>query len=281
VKRVLMGHSLGGACAALEYMANPSDYAAVVLVDPAIIAGVGGPAERDPPNSAVRLEKLQDGTRFTRTLASGEVADPSAAAAAAAAAAPPRRVSSSSSSSSSGASSSDLDELAAAAGNITRSPSSTGGGSGGAGDGSGASLAAAAAAGEVVLYAARGAAAAFEQLARAADPSSTASGSPAARLVMTAVGLVRVFLLLTTTLALSALRPVIVLLLRIAVRSRKFWANTLKQVCVCVRACVCVCVRVVGCLVVWLCGCEVGGACLGWLRVPAVACGRLPRKPLW
>ncbi|EFJ48521.1 hypothetical protein VOLCADRAFT_90829 [Volvox carteri f. nagariensis] len=38
IKRILIGHSLGGACASLEAVANPDDLAGLVLVAPAVIA---------------------------------------------------------------------------------------------------------------------------------------------------------------------------------------------------------------------------------------------------
>ncbi|KAF6253217.1 hypothetical protein COO60DRAFT_436035 [Scenedesmus sp. NREL 46B-D3] len=95
VQRVLMGHSLGGACAALEYVFNPSEYAAIVLVAPAIMAGLRS-------NGSSTLEQLQDGTAFTRSLASGEFEQPETAAAAAQEAAAAGRVTRASSSSSMG-----------------------------------------------------------------------------------------------------------------------------------------------------------------------------------
>lgn len=223
VKRVLMGHSLGGACAAIEYINNPKDYAAVVLVDPAIIAGLGGPGEKDRPDSPVKLEKLQDGTAFTRSLASGTTWDADSAGA---------DVSSSSSSTMA-----DLDELAAEQGNLTRSSSrfsssgsesdingSSGVGSVGRGDGIGAAVAA----GDVMLYATRGDDATFAKLIR--EQQSAGQANAAVKLLTNSIGLIRSFVMLTSVFALSLLRPIIVVLLRIAVRSRKFWANTLEQV---------------------------------------------------
>jgi hypothetical protein len=219
VQRVLMGHSLGGACAALEYINNPQDYSAVVLVDPAIIAGLGGAGEQDKPDSPVKLEKLQDGTAFTRSLASGEVVTPSAAAAAAG------------SSSSGSSTTAELDELAAAQGNLARSSSSGGGSSdtdSSSSSGSSGGLGAAVAAGEVVLYATRGDDATFAKLIK--EQQEAGKANAAVKVLTNSIGLIRSFVMLTTVLVLSVLRPVIVLLLRVAVRSRKFWANTLEQV---------------------------------------------------
>jgi hypothetical protein len=215
VQRVLMGHSLGGACAALEYINNPQDYSAVVLVDPAIIAGLGGAAEKDKPDSPVKLEKLQDGTAFTRSLASGEAVTPAAAAAAAG--------------SIGSSTTAELDELAAAQGNLARSSSSSSGGGGAAdSDSIGGGLGAAVAAGDVVLYATRGDEATFAKLIK--EQQEAGKANAAVKLLTNSIGLIRSFVMLTTVLVLSVLRPVIVLLLRVAVRSRKFWANTLEQV---------------------------------------------------
>jgi hypothetical protein len=210
-----MGHSLGGACAAIEYINNPKDYAAVVLVDPAIIAGLGGPGEKDKPDSPVKLEKLQDGTAFTRSLASGMTVDESEAVGR--------------TSSSSGSVAADLDELAAEQGNLTRS-SSRFSNSGSESDSSsgGSGLGAAVAAGDVALYATRGYDATFAKLIKEQQESGQANA--AVKVLTNSIGMIRSFVMLTTVLALLVLRPVIVVLLRVAVRSRKFWANTLEQV---------------------------------------------------
>jgi pimeloyl-ACP methyl ester carboxylesterase len=218
VKRVLMGHSLGGACAALEYVFNPSEYAAVVLVDPAIIAGLRS-------NGSSTLEQLQDGTAFTRSLASGEFEQPEAAAAAASVSSSSSRVTSVSSSSSD-ASSTDLDALAA--------ENSSSGGSAGGAKGRGVelsrseSLNAAAAAGDVAFYATRGDDAQFAALLQS-NNSSKQSGNLLSTLLSRTLGLVQTAVMLSTVLVLSVLRPLIVLLLRSLVRSRTFWANTLRQ----------------------------------------------------
>jgi hypothetical protein len=68
-RRVLMGHSLGGACAALEAISHPDDYAALVLVSPAILVGfgVGGGKE-------TWLEQLHDDTALTRAHGGGAAA---------------------------------------------------------------------------------------------------------------------------------------------------------------------------------------------------------------
>jgi hypothetical protein len=186
------------------------DYSAIVLVDPAIIAGLGGPGEKDRPDSPVKLEKLQDGTAFTRSLASGD---------AIAAASQPAAGSSSGSSSTA-----DLDEMAAAQGNLARSSSTDGGSNGSSSGGVGAAVAA----GDVVLYATRGDDSTFAKLIKEQQQAGQANG--AVKLLTNSIGLIRSFVMLTTVLALSFLRPIIVLLLRAAVRSRKFWANTLEQV---------------------------------------------------
>ena len=191
----------------------PQDYSAIVLVDPAIIAGLGGPGEKDRPDSPVKLEKLQDGTAFTRSLASGD---------AIAAASQPAAGSSGSSSGSS--TTDELDQMAAAQGNLARSSSTDGGSNGSSGSGVGAAVAA----GDVVLYATRGDDATFAKLIKEQQQAGQANG--AVKLLTNSIGLIRSFVMLTTVLALSFLRPIIVLLLRAAVRSRKFWANTLEQV---------------------------------------------------
>lgn len=197
-----------------ECLPPPQDYSAIVLVDPAIIAGLGGPGEKDRPDSPVKLEKLQDGTAFTRSLASGD--------AIAAAASQP---SAGSSGSSSGSSTTDeLDQMAAAQGNLARSSSTDGGSNGSSGSG----VWAAVAAGDVVLYATRGDDSTFAKLIKEQQQAGQANG--AVKLLTNSIGLIRSFVMLTTVLALSFLRPIIVLLLRAAVRSRKFWANTLEQV---------------------------------------------------
>jgi pimeloyl-ACP methyl ester carboxylesterase len=212
VKRVLMGHSLGGACAALEYVFNPSEYAAVVLVDPAIMAGLRS-------NGSSQLEQLQDGTAFTRSLASGEYEQPEAAAAAAAhEAAEAARVSRVSSSSSE-ASSTDLDALAAAASSSSSSK--------GVKLSRSESLNAAAAAGDVAFYATRGDDAQFAALLTTNGSSS--NGNMLTLVSSRILALVQTAVMLSTVMVLSVLRPVIVLLLRSLVRSRKFWANTLRQ----------------------------------------------------
>lgn len=218
VKRVLMGHSLGGACAALEYIFNPSEYAAVILVDPAIIAG-GFPSSSDrSSSSAPKLERLQDGTAFTRSLASGEYEQPEAAAAAAA----HSKAAAAETGSSSGGSSSDFDALAAADsgsdGGAGLERSSSGAGS------SGSSLNAAAAAGEVAFYATQGSEAHFSALLNPNQPKNLLSA-----LLSRTLGLVQTLFMLSTVLVILALRPAIVLLLRTLVRSKNFWANTLKQ----------------------------------------------------
>jgi pimeloyl-ACP methyl ester carboxylesterase len=217
-----MGHSLGGACAALEYVFNPSEYAAVVLVDPAIMAGLRS-------SGSSTLEQLQDGTAFTRSLASRGFEQPEAAAAAvseAAAAARAARVSSSSSSSSSSseASSADLDALAAE----SSSSSGSGAKSKGVELSRSESLNAAAAAGDVAFYATRGDDAQFAALLQPNNDSKQ-SGNLLGSLLSRIFSLVQTAVMLSTVLVLSVLRPVIVLLLRSLVRSRTFWANTLRQ----------------------------------------------------
>jgi hypothetical protein len=195
-------------------MIPPQDYSAIVLVDPAIIAGLGGPGEKDRPDSPVKLEKLQDGTAFTRSLASGD-----------AAAAASQPAAGSSGGGSSGSSTTDeLDQMAAAQGNLSRSSSTDGGSNGSSGSGVGTAVAA----GDVVLYATRGDDATFAKLIKEQQQAGQANG--AVKLLTNSIGLIRSFVMLTTVLALSFLRPIIVLLLRAAVRSRKFWANTLEQV---------------------------------------------------
>jgi len=224
VNRVLMGHSLGGACAALEFINNPQDYAAVVLVDPAIIAGLGGPGEKDRPNDPVKLEKLQDGTAFTHSLASGELLEPQAAAAAAAG----------SSGSNGSSSTASLDQLAAEQGNLARSSSTSSYSTGSSSDSDSPTAAvagagsAAAKGADVVFYATRGDDATFAKLIKQQQEAGRVNA--AVKLLTNSIGLIRSFVMLTTVLALSVLRPVIVVLLRVAVRSRKFWANTLEQV---------------------------------------------------
>jgi pimeloyl-ACP methyl ester carboxylesterase len=217
VKRVLMGHSLGGACAALEYVFNPSEYAAVILVDPAIIAGLRS-------NGSSQLEQLQDGTAFTRSLASGEYEQPEAAAAAAHEAEEASRAARvSSSSSRSEASSTDLDAMAA------ESSSSSGASAKGRGGelSRSESLNAAAAAGDVAFYATRGDNAQFAALLK--PNGGKQNGNLLSALLSRILALVQTAAMLSTVLVLSVLRPVIVLLLRSLVRSRKFWANTLRQ----------------------------------------------------
>jgi hypothetical protein len=126
----------------------------------------------------------------------------------------------------------DLDALAAAQGNLSRSSSrfsssgsesDSGGGSSGGGD-----IGAAVAAGDVMLYATRGDDATFAKLIK--EQQEAGQANAAVRVLTNSIGLIRSFVMLTTVLALSVLRPIIVLLLRAAVRSRKFWANTLQQV---------------------------------------------------
>jgi hypothetical protein len=60
-RRVLVGHSLGGACAALEAIAHAADYAALVLVAPAILVGFGAGGGK-----ASWLEQLHDDSALTR-----------------------------------------------------------------------------------------------------------------------------------------------------------------------------------------------------------------------
>jgi hypothetical protein len=135
----------------------------------------------------------------------------------------------SSSSSSSSVVAADLDELAAEQGNLARSSSrfSSSGSESDSSSGVGG-LGAAVAAGDVALYATRGDDAAFAKLMKEQQESGRATA--AAKVLTNSIGMIRSFVMLTTVLALSVLRPVIVLLLRVAVRSRKFWANTLEQV---------------------------------------------------
>jgi pimeloyl-ACP methyl ester carboxylesterase len=129
------------------------------------------------------------------------------------------------SSSSSNASSSELDALAAES-------SSSGSGSKGAKGvelSRSESLNAAAAAGDVAFYATRGDDAQFAALLQSNNGSSKQSGNLLSTLLSRMLGILQTAVMLSTVLVLSVLRPVIVLLLRSLVRSRTFWANTLRQ----------------------------------------------------
>jgi hypothetical protein len=248
VQRILMGHSLGGACAALEYISDPHAYAAIVLVAPAILAGgvLGGPSKSSSSSSNVpRLEQLEDGSLFSSSSkAAGDYNCPEDAAAASSESvqnnmcADSPTSSSASSCNSISSTSTRLDTLDAEPSNPLRSSSSNNnadalrsGVNNSSSSSSGSkrtdTLDKALARGDVALYAAQGDAASFAALLPGAltnQPRGVVAtlAARAAMLMRTAASLAAMALLFL-------LRPAIVLVLRGLVRSRSFWANTLQQ----------------------------------------------------
>eukprot|EP00877_Chromochloris_zofingiensis_P009778 jgi/Chrzof1/5053/Cz15g10010.t1 len=228
IKRVLVGHSLGGACAALEAISDPSSVAALVMVAPAIITFGDG------SSTGFQLERLQDGSAFTKTMSS---LDADEAALQAIQAASTLSKSASSSSSTSGSelgSSADLDALAAASqfstvDNVGSSASQStplhehaSNRNGGSADGASKPSHMIAGA-EVVCYVARG---------ETTSPTDTTEQKPLGWLAqlkqrLSAIG--QSFMLIWLLATIAVLRPAILLALRAAVRSRSFWLKSLQQ----------------------------------------------------
>ncbi|GBF87482.1 hypothetical protein Rsub_00193 [Raphidocelis subcapitata] len=211
-RRVLVGHSLGGSCAALEAISHAADYAALVLVSPAILVGfgVGGGKE-------TWLEQLHDDSALTRAHGGG---------AAAAAAAP----SASDGESNSGGSDTDIAAAAEAAGGLAPRSSLGAAGSGSASPPGGGAAAprgksggytARAAGTEVAYYAARGTPDIPLAAPRGRGPIGAAFGAVA--------NLLQTTMVMATVALILLLRPLVMLGLRAAVRSREFWKGTLQQ----------------------------------------------------
>jgi len=255
LRRVLVGHSLGAVCAALEVIADPGKYSALVLVDPAIVAMGNG----ESGAAALHLEELHDDSSFTRSLASVEAGGLVSAAldAAAGGALDGVGLTGSSGSSSSRSSSLDLEAMAESA-EMRRADSLFGGSSRTSGSGSSeveeAAAAPSAAAGADSLGS--GAAASGrsrsssgkgqQQLLAAGEPVSYyatkgkgGKGAAAAAaeergnllfpLLERVQALLQAGFLMTMLMVISILRPVILVILRSAVRNRKFWKSGLQQ----------------------------------------------------
>lgn len=208
-KRVLMGHSLGSACAALEAINNPEGVAALVLVSPAILAMGGGV-------TGLQLQQLHDDSPLSRAHAGehgGAAGDGAAAAEAVASAG----------------------SAAAGAGGAATVAGAVAATAGGAGVGGAAAVAAetSTAAGKGGKGAASAAAtreiggvrvATFE-----ARGEAKVAGPKMGRAVGAVVGFLQSLVLAGVLAVLLLLRPLLLLGLRSAVRSKQFWVNTLKQ----------------------------------------------------
>jgi pimeloyl-ACP methyl ester carboxylesterase len=257
LKRVLLGHSLGAVCAALEVIADPGKYSALVLVDPAIVSmGNGGSGA-----AALHLEEIHDDSSFTRSLASVEGGGVMSAAVDTAAERAMEGVGLGASSSSRSRSSSlDLEALAESTEMQRADSMFDGSSSSGRTSESGSSeVEEVAAAGE----ASRAAAAADadrsssrssssgrqqqQQLLVAGEPVSyyatkgkVGRGAAAATaaeersnllfpLLERVQALLQAGFLMSLLMVISILRPVILVILRSAVRNRKFWKSGLQQ----------------------------------------------------
>ena len=212
-RRVLMGHSLGGACAALEAIARGGDYAALVLVDPAILVGLGAGAGK-----AAWLEQLHDDSALTRAHGGGAAAGGAAAGAGSTAAA-----------NGGDELDRDLDREVAAAGGLARADTLSNAGAaapaGGQWEGakspSGGYTARAAGA-EVAYYVARGA-------PEIKDPAAAPPPGPIGNVLGAVVAALRATVIGAVVALILLLRPLVLLGLRAAVRSRNFWKSTLEQ----------------------------------------------------
>lgn len=208
-RRILVGHSLGGACAALEAISHPGDYAALVLVAPAILVGLGAIGS----SRHAWLEQLHDDTALSRAHGSLDAAGGGASGGGGG-------------SQEDGGSGSDLDrELKDAAeaagglaprGSVGQSPAPgappTGklGGSGG--------YTARVPGSEVAYYVSRGTA-----------PAAPRSPGPVGQLLGKVALLMQTTMLSAVVGLILLLRPLVLLGLRAAVRSREFWKSTLQQ----------------------------------------------------
>ncbi|KAI8475513.1 MAG: Alpha/Beta hydrolase protein [Monoraphidium minutum] len=196
-KRVLVGHSLGGACAALEAVSHPTDYSALVFVSPAILVGMGVGGGKQ-----TWLEQLHDDSALTRAHgAPGGGAAPGGSA----------------TSQSSSELDAELADAAAAAGGLAPGAAPSGGGAAAGGGGYTARVPGS----EVAYYVARG----------TLDEAVVSPRAPGVvgQMFGRVAGLLQTTMLYAVIAIILLLRPLVLLGLRAAVRSREFWRSSLQQ----------------------------------------------------